>query len=83
MFLTHNVSLELQPYVDWFNWEDKGHPLSSAPEPKRRFIPSKWEAKKVRSRVMNGLNLHLNLSHCSCKVPAGGKTCASNKEWVD
>ncbi|KAI5066579.1 hypothetical protein GOP47_0019203 [Adiantum capillus-veneris] len=36
-----------EPYVDWFNWEDKGHPLSSAPEPKRRFIPSKWEAKKV------------------------------------
>ncbi|CAM6119646.1 unnamed protein product [Calypogeia fissa] len=34
-------------YVDWFEYEDKGHPLSSAPEPKRRFIPSKWEAKKV------------------------------------
>ncbi|KAH9308898.1 hypothetical protein KI387_036809, partial [Taxus chinensis] len=36
-----------EPYVDWFDWEDKGHPLSNAPEPKRRFIPSKWEAKKV------------------------------------
>ncbi|KAG0609240.1 hypothetical protein M758_8G169200 [Ceratodon purpureus] len=36
-----------EPYVDWFEYEDKGHPLSSAPEPKRRFIPSKWEAKKV------------------------------------
>ncbi|XP_042411798.1 ribosome biogenesis protein BOP1 homolog isoform X2 [Zingiber officinale] len=35
------------PYVDWFEWEDKGHPLSNAPEPKRRFIPSKWEQKKV------------------------------------
>lgn len=35
------------PYVDWFEWEDKGHPLSNAPEPKRRFIPSKWEHKKV------------------------------------
>lgn len=35
------------PYVDWFNWEDKGHPLSNAPEPKRRFTPSKWEQKKV------------------------------------
>ncbi|XP_020580483.1 ribosome biogenesis protein BOP1 homolog [Phalaenopsis equestris] len=35
------------PYVDWFDWEDKGHPLSNAPEPKRRFIPSKWEQKKV------------------------------------
>eukprot|EP00249_Psilotum_nudum_P016440 c25825_g1_i1 orf=239-2530(+) len=36
-----------EPYVDWFDWEDKGHPLSSAPVPKRRFVPSKWEAKKV------------------------------------
>ncbi|XP_068634739.1 ribosome biogenesis protein BOP1 homolog [Aristolochia californica] len=35
------------PYVDWFVWDDKGHPLSNAPEPKRRFIPSKWEHKKV------------------------------------
>ncbi|CAN1175029.1 Ribosome biogenesis protein BOP1 homolog [Linum perenne] len=34
-------------YVDWFKWEDAIHPLSSAPEPKRRFIPSKWEAQKV------------------------------------
>ncbi|CAA6664113.1 unnamed protein product [Spirodela intermedia] len=35
------------PYVDWFEWEEKGMPLSGAPEPKRRFIPSKWEHKKV------------------------------------
>ncbi|KAK9133006.1 hypothetical protein Scep_012534 [Stephania cephalantha] len=35
------------PYVDWFLWEDAKHPLSNAPEPKRRFIPSKWENKKV------------------------------------
>ncbi|RLM85158.1 hypothetical protein C2845_PM04G08930 [Panicum miliaceum] len=34
-------------YVDWFEYEDKGHPLSSAPEPKRRFVPSMWEQKKV------------------------------------
>ncbi|KAJ6293998.1 hypothetical protein OIU76_022136 [Salix suchowensis] len=32
------------PYVDWF---DSKHPLSNAPEPKSRFIPSKWEAKKA------------------------------------
>ncbi|KAF3794778.1 Ribosome biogenesis BOP1-like protein [Nymphaea thermarum] len=36
-----------EPYVDLFDWEGKGHPLSTAPEPKRRFIPSKWEHKKV------------------------------------
>ncbi|CAK7357107.1 unnamed protein product [Dovyalis caffra] len=35
------------PYVDWFKWEDAKHPLSNAPEPKSRFIPSKSEAKKV------------------------------------
>ncbi|KAF7074330.1 hypothetical protein CFC21_079220 [Triticum aestivum] len=34
-------------YVDWFEYADKGHPLSNAPEPKRRFVPSKWEQKKV------------------------------------
>ncbi|KAL9321515.1 hypothetical protein ACSQ67_013354 [Phaseolus vulgaris] len=34
-------------YIDWYKWEDSKHPLSNAPEPKRRFIPSKWEAKKV------------------------------------
>ncbi|KAJ8529773.1 hypothetical protein K7X08_036608 [Anisodus acutangulus] len=46
------------PYVDWFSWDDSKHPLSSAPEPKRRFIPSKWESKKVVQYVRairNGL----------------------------
>ena len=33
------------PYFTWV--EHDGQPLSNAPEPKRRFIPSKWEAKKV------------------------------------
>ncbi|KAL5566460.1 hypothetical protein UlMin_029624, partial [Ulmus minor] len=35
------------PYDDWFKWDDAKHPLSNAPEPKRRFVPSKWEHKKV------------------------------------
>ncbi|XP_020247303.1 ribosome biogenesis protein BOP1 homolog isoform X2 [Asparagus officinalis] len=39
------------PYVDWFEWEDKGHPLSNAPEPKRRFVLSKWEQKTVARLV--------------------------------
>ena len=34
-------------YVDWMKYDDHIHPMSSAPEPKRSFIPSKWEAKKV------------------------------------
>ncbi|WCJ25466.1 hypothetical protein M5689_007350 [Euphorbia peplus] len=33
-------------YIDWVEPHGK-HPLSNAPEPKGRFIPSKWEAKKV------------------------------------
>ena len=36
-----------QPYVDFFTHEKMIHPLSNAPEPKSRFIPSKWEAKRV------------------------------------
>ncbi|KAG7553833.1 WD40-repeat-containing domain superfamily, partial [Arabidopsis suecica] len=39
------------PYVDWFEWVDARHPLSSAPEPKRRFLPSKSEAKMVAKLV--------------------------------
>ncbi|CAA0841524.1 Transducin/WD40 repeat-like superfamily protein [Striga hermonthica] len=35
------------PFVDWFVWDGAGQPLSGAPEPKRRFVPSKWESKKV------------------------------------
>lgn len=35
------------PYVDWFDWDGAKHPLSNAPEPKRRFIPSKSESKLV------------------------------------
>ncbi|XP_056173366.1 ribosome biogenesis protein BOP1 homolog isoform X2 [Syzygium oleosum] len=38
-------------YVDFFKWDDAKHPLSNAPEPKRRFIPSKWEAKRVAKYV--------------------------------
>jgi ribosome biogenesis protein ERB1 len=44
------------PYVDWADFDGalgpKGpggvrHPFSNAPEPKRRFLPSAWEAKAV------------------------------------
>ncbi|XP_050375809.1 ribosome biogenesis protein BOP1 homolog [Argentina anserina] len=40
------------PYVDWFKWDDSLHPLSNAPEPKRRFIPSKSESKLVKRLVL-------------------------------
>lgn len=40
---------EINPFDEPFEFEYKEgiHPLSNAPEPKRRFMPSKWEAKKV------------------------------------
>ncbi len=38
-----------QPTVEWFTGPGKEEvmPLSAAPEPKRRWIPSKWEKQKV------------------------------------
>ncbi|KAG2183919.1 hypothetical protein INT44_008930 [Umbelopsis vinacea] len=40
-----------EPTVEWFSSKKEVMPLSAAPEPKRRFIPSKWEAKKVMKIV--------------------------------
>jgi ribosome biogenesis protein ERB1 len=34
-------------YVDYFTHEKEIMPLSAAPEPKARFLPSKWEMMKV------------------------------------
>ncbi|CAI7851854.1 unnamed protein product, partial [Closterium sp. NIES-54] len=34
------------PYLDWFDWDEKWDPLNAQPEPKRRFTPSKHEAKQ-------------------------------------
>jgi ribosome biogenesis protein ERB1 len=36
-----------EPTVEWFTSKEEIMPLSSAPEPKRRFVPSKHEAKRV------------------------------------
>lgn len=40
-----------EPYVDFFTGSVMPVPLSAAPEPKRRFVPSKWEALKVSKIV--------------------------------
>ncbi|XP_073233221.1 ribosome biogenesis protein bop1-B-like [Porites lutea] len=40
-----------EPYVDFFTGEKMLHPLSDAPEPKSRHIPSKWEHKRVMKIV--------------------------------
>lgn len=38
-----------EPMTEWFTGKGKEEimPLSSAPEPKRRWVPSKWEKQKV------------------------------------
>ena len=40
-----------EPTVEWFTSVTAIHPLRSNPEPKSRFIPSKWEAKRVMKMV--------------------------------
>ncbi|XP_028410062.1 ribosome biogenesis protein bop1-like [Dendronephthya gigantea] len=40
-----------QPYIDHFTSIKMDHPISSGPEPKSRFIPSKWEHKKIMKIV--------------------------------
>ena len=42
-----------EPTVEWFTGKGKEEimPLSAAPEPKRRWVPSKWEKQKVSTQV--------------------------------
>ncbi|KAK5937090.1 Ribosome biogenesis protein erb1 [Knufia obscura] len=40
-----------EPTVEWFTSQVETMPLSAAPEPKRRFVPSKHEQKKVMKLV--------------------------------
>lgn len=40
-----------EDYVDWFTHEQTITPLQAIPEPKRRFVPSKHEAKRVMKIV--------------------------------
>jgi ribosome biogenesis protein ERB1 len=40
-----------EPTVEWFTSQQEIMPLSAAPEPKRRFLPSKHEAKRVMKIV--------------------------------
>lgn len=42
---------QYEPAVDWFTSKQEIMPLSAAPEPKRRFVPSKHEAKRVMKIV--------------------------------
>ncbi|KAL5508331.1 ERB1 [Sanghuangporus vaninii] len=42
-----------EPTIEWFTGKGKQEimPLSAAPEPKRRWVPSKWEKQKVMKIV--------------------------------
>ncbi|CCH58798.1 hypothetical protein TBLA_0A10190 [Henningerozyma blattae CBS 6284] len=40
-----------EPLVDWFTRHEEVMPLTAIPEPKRRFVPSKNEAKRVMKIV--------------------------------
>lgn len=40
-----------EPYIDWFTSKPEVMPLTAVPEPKRRFIPSKHEAKRIMKIV--------------------------------
>ncbi|KAI7861707.1 NUC169 domain-containing protein [Spinellus fusiger] len=40
-----------EPTVEWFTSKTEVMPISARPEPKSRFVPSKWEAKKVMKIV--------------------------------
>lgn len=42
---------EYEPWVDFFTKTVQVMPINAAPEPKRRFQPSKWEAQKVAKIV--------------------------------
>lgn len=40
-----------EPATDWFTQHQLATPMSARPEPKSRFVPSKWEHKKVMKIV--------------------------------
>lgn len=40
-----------EPTIEWFTSKTEVMPLSAAPEPKRRFVPSKHEARRVMKIV--------------------------------
>ncbi|KAG2197117.1 hypothetical protein INT47_004182 [Mucor saturninus] len=40
-----------EPTVEWFTSKTEVMPLTARPEPKSRFVPSKWEAKKIMKIV--------------------------------
>ena len=70
------------PEVDWFTREPELHSLHQGPEPKRRFMPSKWEEKKcapaacpaicvpLRKPISNVILCQANDPLCVCPASA-------------
>jgi ribosome biogenesis protein ERB1 len=44
-----------EPMIEWFSGKTEIMPISAAPEPKSRFVPSKFEASKVQNLFNNRL----------------------------
>ncbi|CAG8477739.1 14311_t:CDS:10 [Acaulospora morrowiae] len=40
-----------EPTIEWFTSKPEKMPVNSTAEPKRRFVPSKWEAKRIMKIV--------------------------------
>jgi hypothetical protein len=58
----------VNPYedtVEFYTREPMIHPVSRAPEPKRRFLPSKWEHEKVMKlvRAIRAVCIHTHMLH--------------------
>ena len=53
-----------EPTTEWFTGKGKEEvmPLSGAPEPKRRWVPSKWEKQKVHARCIEKFPLGAGLT---------------------
>ena len=49
--------------IDWYSNEVDPHPMHNGPEPKRRFMPSKWEEKKIVKLVRCAGSSHSASDH--------------------
>lgn len=73
-----NPDADFDPYQDTIEWftgkgMERQVPLSAAPEPKRRFVPSKWEHKKVSlSLPWLPVSVLICLDHEDCQGHPGG-----------
>lgn len=69
-----------EDYVPWFTGEGKEEvmPISARPEPKSRFVPSKWEHKKVMKIVRA-----IRQGRITAKAPAESRKPQIYNIWAD